>query len=215
MSDQRGARKGNLAVLLVPRRALVLIAAEVAVAVLVVVLIESGALARATTATTIADRAELAVQQAAAERDLERGYEQNVEQVRKVRALKLPLPAPQVDAITTKALADLKTLRHSAFVSLGQALGAAAGDTERYAVSLEQRYDAQPASAEPARAPVLLAPRLYAIVVRMDDLAGQLSDRATRDLTQPPAPASATPSAAPAASPTLSPRPSASPTPSR
>ena len=206
MSERGLQRRVNEAVLLVPRRAIGLAVLEVVVVLLLLALVVSGALGRATTASTVADRGEMAVQQAAAERDVERAYELNVEQVRKGRSLKLPVTAQQADAIATKALADLRTLRHSAFLSLGQALGPSVGDPDRYTTALEQRYDAKPVSADPSPAPVLLAPRLYAIVGRMSDLAGQLSDRAIRDLTQPGA------SATPAPSPSVSPRPSPTPT---
>ena len=198
-------------VLRAPGRGGIAAAVVVAAVLALLVLSATGVLARVSAATTIANDAQLAAQRAAAERGVERGYEANVDQVRKVRALKLPLPAAQVDAIANKALTDLATLRHSAFVSLSGALGLPSDESERYATAAERRFDAAPVASAPSPSPVLLAPRLFQIVSRMDDLAGQISDKATRDLT-------ASPSATPAPSPTVAPSPSPtarpSPTPS-
>lgn len=194
----------NELVIQVSRRALVLGGVVVVVVVALVALIVTGTLARVTDARTVASATVVAEQQGAAERDVERAYEQAVEQVRKVRALRLAIPAADADAIETKALNDLKTLRHSAFVSLGQVLGFSTADVEPYAASVERRFEQQPASTQPSPAPVLLAPRLYAIVSRMSELSTQLSDKATTDLTAP--------AATPGPTPTRTPAPTASPT---
>ena len=148
----------------------------------------------------------LKTQQTAAERDVERAYELAVEQVRKVRALNLAITPAQADAIAAKAFSDLKALRHSGLVSLGQVLGLA--DVEPYATATEQRFDQTPVSTQPAPTPVLLAPRLYSIVTTMSQLAGQLSDQATTALTAP----AATPAPTVAPSPSRTPTPSSSPT---
>lgn len=183
------------------------VAARAAIAVLalavVIVLAASGVVGRAATGAVVAEPSEVGAQRAVTERDLGRGYDQAVEQVKKARALRLAISAEQADAIANKALADLFTLRHSALVSLGQTLGSAADAAEAYAKSTEQSLDAKPPSAQPSPAPVLLAPRLYAIVARFNDLATRLSERATADLTQSPTPSP---------SPSLRPSPSASPT---
>ncbi len=187
-------------VLHVPRRVVLRAVIVVAgVIVIVIALLFSGAVARATAATRIADQSDLLIQQAAAERDLERAFEQATTQVGKVRALKLAIPAKQADDIATKALSDLRTLRHSAFISLGQSLGASASNSESYATNLERRFEERPVSADQSPAPVLLAPRLYAIVLRMTQVSGQLSDQATKDLTEPPS-SSPTPTASPTSS---------------
>jgi hypothetical protein len=158
----------------------------------------SGVLQRAATGTTVADSATVLAQQAAAARNIARGYDQSTEQVQKARALKLAIPAQQAETIATKALADLRTLRHSALVSLAQTTGASADGAEQYAKSTEQAQDAARGTPVASTAPVLLAPRFYAIVSRFDQLAAAISDQATTDLTQ---------------SPTTSPAPSARPTP--
>ena len=185
----------------VPRRVFTIGAAVAAVLVVIAVFIGASALVRANAPTTIASAAELKTQQGAAERDIERAYEQASAQVAKVRALNLAIPAAQADQIASKALSDLKALRHSAFVSLGQVLGLAGTDAEGYATVTEQRFDQTPvASASAPPTPVLLAPRFYTIVSRMSDLATQLADNATTAMT-------ASPSQTPAASRTPSPSP--------
>ncbi|HVR88211.1 MAG TPA: hypothetical protein VHG53_01535 [Candidatus Limnocylindria bacterium] len=174
--------------ILVPLGTLVRVIVGVAAALLVLGLIATGTLARVASGTVVADRAMVVAEQAAAERDLERGYERATDQVRKARALKLAIPAQQVDAIANKALADLFTLRHSALVSMGQLVGAPADAAEAYAKSTEQALDQKGGQQQPSAAPVLLAPRLYAIVSRFNDLATQIAERATTELTQSPTP---------------------------
>jgi hypothetical protein len=191
------------------RRTLAIAAGALLVLVLTVVLMITGVVARVTDPSTIAGAPILATHQAAAERDVERAYEQSVTQVRKVRALNLAITAQQADAIATKTLAELAALRHSAFVAIGQLLGMSATDAEGYSTATEQRFNQSPLTSQPAPSPVLLAPRLYAIVSRMSELATQLSDKATTDLTAP-AP-SGTPSPAPTPIRSASSTPSASP----
>jgi hypothetical protein len=166
--------------------------------------------ARANEPVTVATAAQMQVQRAAAERDVERAYEQSAEQVTKVRALNLAITAAQADQIASKALTDLRTLRHSAFLSLGQVMGMAAAEAETYATATETRFDQAPVAKQTASpSPVLLAPRFYAIVSRMSELATLLADQATTQLTAPP------PSAVPSPTPSGSARPSASPSPTR
>ena len=166
--------------------------------------------ARANEPVTVATAAQMQVQRAAAERDVERAYEQSAEQVTKVRALNLAITAAQADQIASKALTDLRTLRHSAFLSLGQVMGMAAAEAETYATATETRFEQAPVTKQAASpSPVLLAPRFYAIVARMSELATLLADQATTQLTAPP------PSAVPSPTPSGSARPSASPSPTR
>ena len=189
-------------VFVVPIGLLVRSVIGVGAAVLVLVLVASGEVGRLAGGTTLADRPAVAAQQLVAERDLARGYGVATDQVSKARDLKLAIPAQQADAIAKKALADLFTLRHSALVSLAQLTGSPADAAESYAKQTEEAMDAkrgQPASASEA---VLLAPRLYAIVARFNDLATRISDQATTELTQSPTPA---PSARPTPTPTPSP----------
>ena len=187
----------------IPRRAFTLGVIAAAAIVALVLLIGASALVRANEPRTVANAAEVKVNQSAAERDVERAYEQASAQVVKVRALNLAITAAQADQIASKALADLKALRHSAFVSLGQILSMSGTDADTYATLTEQRFDKTPvASASASPSPVLLAPRFYTIVSRMSELATQISDNATNALTASP------PSPSPTARPTASPSPS-------
>jgi len=189
----------------IPRR---LVAVAVVVVATALVFIVISFVARAGDPATVASPDVLRAQQAAAERDVERAYEQASAQVKRVRSLNLAITATQADQIATKAFADLKTLRHSAFVSLGQIEGLATSDAEQYALAVEGRFDAAPVLSAPSPTPVLLAPRLYAIVVRMSEVATQISDLATTQLTASPASPSPTPTNTATARPTPSPSPS-------
>lgn len=190
----------------IPRRVFVVAAGVVLLVVVMVALTVTGVVARVTDPTTVASAPVLATQQAAAERDVERAYQQASAQVRKVRALNLAINSQQADAIASKALTDLTALRHSAFVAIGQLLSMSSADAEAYATASEQRFTQAPLATQPAPSPVLLAPRFYTIVLRMSEVSTQLSDKATTDLTAP-APA-ASPSPTPSRSPTPSPSPS-------
>jgi hypothetical protein len=126
--------------------------------------------------------------------------------VKKVRALNLAISAAQADTIAAKALNDLKLLRHSGLVSLGTVLGVTV-PTRNPAPRDRATLRSDPAHGSARSLPVLLAPRLYAVVARMSELATQLSDRATTELTAP----AATPAPTTAPSPSRTPTPSASP----
>lgn len=179
------------------------------VAVLLVVLVAIRIGADRLAPRVVANGAELSGQQAAAERGIQRAYIAASDQLHRARALRLPISDAQAAVIEQRNLDDLRSLRHNAFASLGLAFSFSSGDAETYARATEQRMDAA-ASASPSPAPqVLLAPRLFSIVQRMDDIAAQVADRGTREMT-------VAPSASPGASPTPSPAPSGSarPTPS-
>ena len=207
--SQRGARRPAPSVFILPMGRLIRIVGVVVVALFLIGLVASGTLARLASGTVVADRASVAAQQAATERDLQRGYEQATDRVREIRALKLAITAQQADAIANKALSDLATLRHNALVAIGQTLGGADA-AEVYATSTEKALDARRGQPQPSVAPVLLAPRLYTIVARFNDLATQIADRAAGDLSQ------TTPATSPTPNPTSSQRPTTpTPTPTR
>jgi hypothetical protein len=86
-----------------------------------------------------------------------------------------------------------------------------ATDAEAYATATEQRFNQTPLSAQPAPSPVLLAPRFYAIVSKMSEVATQISDKATTDLTAPAPTGTPTPAPSGTRTPSPSPTPSASP----
>jgi hypothetical protein len=180
-------------VIRIRRRTLVTAGAAIVAGVVVIAILASGVLARATDVQVVAGAEALKTQQAAAERDVQRAYERSVDQVKTVRALKLAIPTAQADSIANKALADLATLRHSAFLSIAPLVGLA--DAEGYSSATEQRFDKTPLKGQPSPPPVLLAPRLYQIASRMSDVATQISDKATTEMTAPPPSGSPTPQA--------------------
>lgn len=148
--------------------------------------------------------ADLEAQRAATELAVQRVYLAGVEQLKTTRSLKLGITDAQAGTIQQKYTDQLKQLRRTALAAVADAFGQSADQSAQYAVQAEQRLDA---AAAPSAPPVLLAPRLYAIVDRMGQLTGQLSDQGVKEMTQ------ASPAASP--SPTASTRPSASPSPTR
>jgi hypothetical protein len=190
----------------ISRRTLTIAGTVAAAFVAVAVLVGLTTLIRANEPLASANTAQLNLQQGAVERDIERAYEQASQQVARVRALNLAISTAEADQITSKALTDLHTLRHNAYVSLGRVLGLAGAEPESYATTTEQRFDKAPLSAAASPTPVLLAPRLYTIVSRMSELSTAIADQATAALTAP------APSAPPTAAPTA--RPSGTPIPS-
>lgn len=141
----------------------------------------------------------IAAQRAAAERAIQRGYQKAIDQLDTTRGLKVSRTPEQIEAIAAKATADLRLLRRNALTALGQNIGLRDAALARYVGDAEARLDALPdTKAEPG---VLLAPRLLAIVGRMNELAAQLADDATREITVPSAPPAASPSARPSPSP--------------
>lgn len=207
-SEREAVRRPRDFALRVPRRtAQVLVITSFAI-LIVAVIVGVAAVATANAPRATANPTLVQLQQGAAERDIERAYEQATLQIAKVRALNLAISEQQANQIASKALADMKTLRHNAFVALAAANGLASTDAETYATSAEARFDAAPVSRAPSPTPVLLAPRYYTIVSRMSELSTVVADQATAQLTAPatPAPTTPAPSAAPTA--TVTPRPS-------
>ena len=128
-----------------------------------------------------------------------------IDQLKTTRSLKLAITDAQAAVIQTKYNDQLAALRQSALQAVGAANGLTADASAQYAQQAAARLDA----ALPSSPPVMLAPRLYAIVERMGQLTSQLTDQGIREMTQ------ATP-ASPSATPTLTgtPRPSTTPSPS-
>lgn len=152
-------------------------------AAIATLVVRTGALASTFDPVAVADPRALGIQRTAAERGIQRAYAKGVEQLRKTRELRLAITAQQAAAIEAKTLDELKTLRNSAFVSLAEAFGPSGDAAQRYASETAARLDAS-AGAAPSDV-VLLAPRLYAIVARMSELAAQLADNGTREMTNP------------------------------
>lgn len=184
------------------RRLRPLVAAVVALVVLTALSVAASAYAPRAVATA----AELDAQRAAAELAVQRIYVAGIEQLKTTRSLRLAITDAQAAVIQQKYTDQLKQLRRTALAAVGEAYGQTTDQSAQYATQAEQRLDAAPAPSAP---PVLLAPRLYAIVDRMGQLTGALSDQGTREMTQTAS------SPAPSASPSGSPRPSASASPTR
>ncbi len=180
----------------VSRRTVQILVIVFVVAIGLVALARSGVVARVLEPRAIATAADTDKQRAATERAIQRAHAAAVDQLRRSRALKLPITDAQAAAIEASNLADLRTLRHSALVSLSQALGQGAGDAEAYATVTEQRLDASPVPEKLLNESVLLAPKLFAIVQKMDEISVQIADRGTRAMTVSPS-ASPRPSGAP------------------
>ncbi|HLB44289.1 MAG TPA: hypothetical protein VJK49_02795 [Candidatus Limnocylindrales bacterium] len=197
-------------VLVVSRRALVVGGALVALAIVLVLLVafpaqrEQLALAIAPRAT--ADPATLARQRTGAEHSIQRGWTKAVAQLDQVRALTLAIPRDEAEAIDKKARDDLTAIRRQALVALAGAGGIPAGQVEQYVLAVEAQLGQGTFAGE---AGVLLAPGLFDVVRRADELFQQTADTATRQLTRAPSPS---PSPRPTALPTASPTPSPSPT---
>ena len=141
-----------------------------------------------------ADPATLAAQGQAVERAIGRSYQKAIEQLRKVRELRLPISDAEADTIESRGVARLKEVRRGALLAVAQTFGLPEADRERYVAGAEARIEGP---AQPSPEPVLLAPRLAQIATRAGELCAQIADETTRSLTQPVAAPS--PSASPRA----------------
>jgi len=130
-----------------------------------------------------ADPAALARQRTAAEHSIARGYERASKQLRDVRALTLAIPPAEADAIVSKARTDLDGIRQAAVVGLASATGATPAEAEAYARSVAPQLQGAQWENEPG---TLLAPPLFAAVVRTTDALQQVADEATRQIARDP-----------------------------
>ncbi len=158
-----------------------------------------------------AGRDVLVPQRLATEQGIMRGFTAAADQLTKLNELVLPVSSTEAQAITQKALADLRTVRQNALAAVALALGMNAADTDAYVRATDAQLDRATFTTD---AGVLLAPDLYAIVTSATRLYAQVGDAAAKQLTQskPAASTSPTPSPAPSSSPPARPSPSASPT---
>lgn len=144
--------------------------------------------------TTVAGATSLAAQRVAAEHNIARAWTAAVDQLRKLNELVLPVSKTEADAITDKALADLRTVRRNALAALGSQLGMSAADADAYVRATDPLLEGQSFANEPG---VLLAPDVDAIVTRATLLYAQVGDAAAKQLTQPKATPAPTPSPRP------------------
>ncbi|MEK6207542.1 MAG: hypothetical protein AABM32_07865 [Chloroflexota bacterium] len=134
--------------------------------------------------TTVAGPAALTAQRIAAEHDIARAWTAAVEQLRKLNDLVLPVSKAEAQAITEKALGDLRTVRRNALAALASQVGMSAADADAYVRATDPLLEGQSFANEPG---VLLAPDLDAIVTRATQLYAQVGDAAAKQLTQPKA----------------------------
>lgn len=155
----------------------------------------------------VATRDALVPQRFATEQGIARGFAAAVDQLAKLNELVLPVSKADAQAITDKALADLRTVRRSALGAVAQALQMTTADAEAYVRTTDAQLDRSSFAAD---AGVLLAPDLYAVVTRATQLYAQVGDAAAKQLTQSKPSPSAAP--VPPPSPTTTPLPSPSAT---
>jgi hypothetical protein len=144
--------------------------------------------------TAVAGAPSLAAQRAAVEHDIARAWTAAVDQLRKLNDLVLPVSKAEAEAITGKALADLRTVRRNALAALANQLGMSAPDADAYVRATDPLLEGQTFANE---AGILLAPDLDAIVSRATQLYAQVGDAAAKQLTQPKATPPPTPSPSP------------------
>jgi hypothetical protein len=148
---------------------------------------------------SLASSGALATQRVAAEHAVQRAWSAAADQLSKLNELVLPVSKTEAQAITQKALADLRTVRRNALAAIANAIGMSPTDAEAYVRATEPQLEGQTFANEPG---VLLAPDLDAVVTRSAQLYAQVGDAAAKQLTQP-----RTASPTPSPTPTPSPRP--------
>ena len=193
----------------VPLRTLAIAGAALVVAIVLVALLvlpgPRDAILRLTDPRTTAAVSGVEQQRTATEHAVQRGYVKATAQLAQVRQLTLAIPAATAGQIGDKAVGDLRQIRHDALAAVGARLGLASPQLDQYVTAAESQLGDNAFADD---RPVLLAPDLYTIVSRADELFQRTSDAAVRELTRSP---SATPAATPSASPASTPRPSATP----
>lgn len=123
----------------------------------------------------------LGAQRAATENALARGFKKAADQLRTaLTELVLPVSAETAAQIAAKAAEDLRSVRAAALSALATSYGMSQADADAYVRTTGARLDA-PSDGIPA---TLLAPDLYAIVSRADQLYTQVSDGAITQMTR-------------------------------
>jgi hypothetical protein len=145
----------------------------------------------------VAGATAIAAQRTATEHDLQRGWVAAVDQLSKLNELVLPVTKTEAQAITQKAIGDLRTVRRDMLAKAAATLGMSSADADAYVRATDPLLDGQTFANEPG---VLLAPDLSAIVNRATQLYAQVGDAAAKQLTEPRT-ASPTPSPSPSPSP--------------
>lgn len=133
---------------------------------------------------SVASAADLATQRDQTEQSIGRGYRKALEQLRTARGLRLPIPEAEAERIFQRSIVELGTLRREALAAVAEAYGLTATDAATYVAQAEVRVE----QLGNDRSSALLAPRLYAIVLRFDQLAQQIADKGTEQMTTAPSP---------------------------
>jgi hypothetical protein len=133
---------------------------------------------------SVAGPQSLGAQRVAAEHDIQRAWVAAAAQLAKLNDLVLPVTKSEAQAITEKAVADLRTVRRNALGAIGSAVGMSPADAEAYVRTTDPVLETQTYADE---ASVLLAPDLDGVVNRAVQLYAQVGDAAAKQLTQPKA----------------------------
>ena len=123
-----------------------------------------------------------------------RAWTSAVDQLRKVNELVLPVTKAEAQAITDKAITDLRLVRRNALVAIATKIGMSTADADAYVRATDPLLEGQSFANEPG---VLLAPDIDAIVTRATQLYAQVGDAAAKQLTQAQATPAPTPTARP------------------
>lgn len=158
----------------------VAIGAALVVALVLAVTPARDAVAAVVAPNTVATRPAVDAQVVAAERAVQRGYAKARGQLTQVRKLTLAISGAQADATQAKAQADLDRIRHDALQEIARIDGIAGAQAEAYVAAVARDLDRADVSSEGG---VLLAPQLYEVTRRADELFVRTADRATRELT--------------------------------
>ncbi len=144
--------------------------------------------------TTVADPSGLSTQRVAAEHAIARAWTTAVDQLRKLNDLVLPVTKAEAQAITDKAVADLRVVRRNALAAVANQIGTSVADVDAYVRATDPLLEGQSFANEPG---VLLAPDIDAIVTRATQLYAQVGDAAAKQLTQAKPTPAPTPTARP------------------
>ena len=139
---------------------------------------------------TVAGPGAIAAQRVAAERYLQRSWVKAADQLAKLNELVLPVTKAEAQAITERAMVDLRTVRRNALGALATTLGMSPADAEAYVRATDPLLEGQTFATDSG---ALLAPELDAIVNRATQLYAQVGDAAAKQLTQPRASVAPTP----------------------
>lgn len=132
----------------------------------------------------VASAADLSDQRDKTEQSIGRGYRKALEQLRTARGLRLPIPEAEAERIFQRSIAELGTLRREALAAVAEAYGLAPAEVTTYVTQAEARVE----QIGNDRSSALLAPRLYAVVLRFDQVAQQIADKGTEQMTTAPSP---------------------------